>query len=1385
MVLMLTGIRNTEKMGQQAPDQNTDLGADTTEKRDAVWSRRLGSRRGVDDAAARDGEAAPTVGATAALPGPYSLYEDGDAVAPVTGFASTEVVATTTATTTASTAEAATTITAYDRTTDVEGGTVLIERRKMKRLDPMPLMCVFGGKERSQSPLPEDGLCDLAYFDCFYRAGLLDTFAQRRHSVAFERFVAAAAKYRLTEVGVAVASEGNSKAQEELSSPNTWASLRQLWNKGVVHFGVLDFEVTEGTTPVHVDHIFDLLFLLREAQLRLTTRKFDQWPYLALGIMFLERSDNELFRTFIHHVGQTRVQLLVLRTHLSGRDDTNPECTITGSSTWGEPLARYHPNIMETLEFLRIQNFSLEASVIMVSMSLAARFYAPLDSFDPGSKCIALDDGERRLGSFAENCKDGAYAGTAERLVKYEVIRSTRTQPRRRVIIFDSEDTIFAKYSSKEPAMSDSREQVADKAATSDALSSAPAALRAPAAAELRTAATEAPAAPKAAAAVVSGTPQRADDRPSPRKRRRSTASQLSQTSRSSRSRRKKLKQKPDDDLAQRLPEATPVDGNQTIAGSSGGVASALPAGLPPVDSVIPVGDTVAPAVPPAGPSALASDAVPPAGTVSSADALPPASSGSAATTTGPPAGAVPYGGGSAVVPAAVQPSAKASGLVRNAWSLLSPPTTRPLEYDSRRTSVASVAAALVFKPRIPRRWRMNESSRGDDVSALDPSTRSLNTQAILIVFCSAVILLVVFVFAGTRKTADREPVCDTSDCRLHRYTLESGMDPSVDPCDNFSAYVCAKWQPRHRSARSALSDMVLEWLIDLPKWLRRSAPLLPTATKATTMFDVCMNQAESTADVALRFLRDRGLQWPDDGPDGTSSPAEVLFDLAFNWKAPLWFSIQMLPNSQDYPHQRRLLLAPNDLISQWAPFFNDINERLYVRYWNLFYREMASGNAARPTKAAINESFHVQRFVFDVLLRAATNRNKRPAVLPLKALADYPELSSAGFVADVISRKLGLGQESSDDVLLLVSDQVFLDAMREIFRRLSASQLKRHLAWLFVQTHGLVADPGRLLFALFGEMSRARQERPRFCAAQVEASYELLVAAADSVARFTAKERDAISDRLADVVKAAIKKTQGSLWLDDRTKAIAIEKFSKARITLWPRGEYLTADALERAFKSFPRNGTTSLTQLWEETRLVWHALRDTPEADEDYRLPGSYTQPYARYWYLLNTVRLSLGLLAHPAYHREGTRAMLFGGLGFLFARQLVGAVDGSGVGVDATGKPVAGSWIGDSTARVNFERRLRCEGDLFPDVPAVEVAFTAFLDGASNGLRLSHRFSEPQVFFLTLCHLTCACGHPDNLYGADCNRVVRNFQPFADAFRCAPGSKMNPTNKCRFFG
>ncbi|KAH8024737.1 hypothetical protein HPB51_001151 [Rhipicephalus microplus] len=380
-------------------------------------------------------------------------------------------------------------------------------------------------------------------------------------------------------------------------------------------------------------------------------------------------------------------------------------------------------------------------------------------------------------------------------------------------------------------------EQVGGKADTSDALSSSQATARAPSeAAPVALATTEEPSAPKAVAAVASVTPQRSDVRS--REKRPSIASQTPQSSRSSRSKRKQRKQKLDDEQQR---EASCLDGTDAH-GHTGGVVSLQPAGDISDGTGISNGNTV-PAVPKAHP--IAPDVVPLSGTVLPADAVlpfgffyvsvketarsawpaetdkvpltgaPTSHSGVAKTTfslvgttasTGafPPTTVVSAGGpgapvGSGIASVCVQYSADVTAVVNKARALLSPSNSRPLEADSRKSSVASVAEALVFKPKFRWLWHMSESSRAD-CSAPEPSTRYLNSPVILIVFCSGLLILVFFfVFVGTSKTGDKKLLCDTSDCRLHRYMLESSLDSSIDPCYNFSAYVCANWKPRHR----------------------------------------------------------------------------------------------------------------------------------------------------------------------------------------------------------------------------------------------------------------------------------------------------------------------------------------------------------------------------------------------------------------------------------------------------------------------------------------------------------------------------------------------------------------------------------------------------------
>ncbi|XP_077548676.1 uncharacterized protein LOC144162030 [Haemaphysalis longicornis] len=84
----------------------------------------------------------------------------------------------------------------------------------------------------------------------------------------------------------------------------------------------------------------------------------------------------------------------------------------------------------------------------MISMSVAVRYYRPQESSDLGSRCIGLDNAEWSLGigSFTENCKNGTYEDPVERVDNYEVMQTFRTEPSPLTIVFDSEDTLFAKF---------------------------------------------------------------------------------------------------------------------------------------------------------------------------------------------------------------------------------------------------------------------------------------------------------------------------------------------------------------------------------------------------------------------------------------------------------------------------------------------------------------------------------------------------------------------------------------------------------------------------------------------------------------------------------------------------------------------------------------------------------------------------------------------------------------------------------------------------------------------------------------------------------------------------------------------------------------------------
>ncbi|KAH6936299.1 hypothetical protein HPB50_015229 [Hyalomma asiaticum] len=532
-------------------------------------------------------------------------------------------------------------------------------------------------------------------------------------------------------------------------------------------------------------------------------------------------------------------------------------------------------------------------------------------------------------------------------------------------------------------------------------------------------------------------------------------------------------------------------------------------------------------------------------------------------------------------------------------------------------------------------------------------------------------------------------------------------------------------------------------------------------------------------------------------------------------WHLSLWFKVLVLPKFKG--GQRVVLIEDNPKMRGWAATHKEIEASSSAfEYWSAHYEALSPRDYTlqQASQSECEETNRIEKTVYRELLDNREGEVKTSALFPLERIENYTAgaLSLNEWLESLNDHAAATGQRRftiRDRIVL--RDTGLLSGLRRIWVTYSAAKLLEALAWLLAQILGPIADAGLLRFrrtalisllsslSRYGNLATPNVRRLHFCASEVEEIYRFLVIALVTAVNFHEGLRLNISSRLAIVQHTATALVRALPWLDNATIVAAQRKLSRARTLLWPPDDLLTEDALSVMYSGFPEDAQPTgetFADLWLHSRQALYDL----ETDQDYQgavadMPANMRLPLAEYDYVRNAVRISVQALSAPVYYEHGTDAMFYGGLGFLYARELLKSLDAEGMSFDADGN-VGHDWSSE-VWKITMVERTFClaarssstksgtprtnEHRLFPDIPALEVAYAALkraLASDSRPTRVLEKYSEQQLFFITLCYLMCGAAQPGI---KDCNWALRHFPPFARHFNCLQGSKMRATKQC----
>lgn len=625
-----------------------------------------------------------------------------------------------------------------------------------------------------------------------------------------------------------------------------------------------------------------------------------------------------------------------------------------------------------------------------------------------------------------------------------------------------------------------------------------------------------------------------------------------------------------------------------------------------------------------------------------------------------------------------------------------------------------------------------------------------------------------------------------------------SSLDRTVDPCIDFYQFACGGWikanpLPTDRvewSRRSELEAKAADAVRGVLEEAAKGIAGDPVTKQVGDFYASCMDTAaiEQAGLAAAKPQLERFAKVKD-----PASWIAGLGDLhgAGNW---IVWRLEVASDLQDgssqvlYLDSGRLGLTSRDYYS--AREFKDKLDsyRAHVA------RMLGLAGITAPTAAD------------DVVAIESELAKLRDAKASYNA-SDGQKLARGARTLDWKSYWKALGNPSTKKLIVAAPRLVAsLDALRARFRY---PQWANYFAYhaLAHQAHALPAAFGDELFAVEHAITGATKppSRAMRCVAITSASLGHLVTQLAVTKQLAANSKSqALS--LVEAIGRSFDDRIGALdWMTEPAKLAARAKLARL-------GRLAVGGDKPRSYPFAVHRG--DLVGNWQRARgfevrrqlAKAGQLVDRSEWESDPLSVSPSYQPRS------NLAVLPAASLAAPLFQPDRAVAANFGGLGVLFAREMVRGFDDQGAQFDAAGtaKPwwseadskqlaTKAACVSDGMSRYEAAPKQFVNGKLvlaetIADGGGLKVAFDGYRAQrrSADKLYVADGFDEDQQFFIAAAQAQCATVAPSELQRQLASgpmapaklRVywsMRNLREFASAFRCAPGTPMHPAKIC----